>query len=551
MTKGEGRNSFSGSLGFVLAAAGSAVGLGNIWRFPYLAARDGGGLFLLVYIILAVTFGFTLLITEVAIGRRTQQGPLTAYGIINKPWAFLGWLAFVVPYIIYPYYCVIGGWVLKYFITYLNFEGSAAAGDGFFGGFITAQWEPIVMMGVFAILCFYIVYNGVEKGIERSSRIIMPALVVMMSCICIYSLFISNTDANGETRTGLEGAAVYFIPNFEGLTLRRFMMICLDAMGQLFYSLSIAMGIMVAYGSYMKKSVNLGQAVDRIEIFDTLIAMMAGLMIIPVVYVFMGTEGMKAGPGLMFIALPKVFESLKGFGTIVGIIFFLMVLFAALTSAVSILEAIVTGVKDKFGWSRKKAVCVMSATELILSLVVCLGYNVWYFELPLPNGATAQILDIFDYVSNNVFMPVLAILTCILIGWVAKPRLLVGEMRLNGYKFRRKAMYLVMLKYVAPIMLTVLLVSAFSSYNFSSILHGISDIAEFIASIPRRISGMSPTAAFATVVASLSVTVTLFVMVAIMAQRRNRNIAGWLALSLIGSPLLMVIILFAIGKNKR
>ena len=334
MKEGEGRNSFSGSLGFVLAAAGSAVGLGNIWRFPYLAARDGGGLFLLIYIILAVTFGFTLLITEVAIGRRTQQGPLTAYGVINKRWAFLGWLAFVVPYIIYPYYCVIGGWVLKYFVTYLNFEGSVAAGDGFFSDFITAQWEPIVMMVVFAHVCFYIVYHGVEKGIERSSRIIMPALVIMMTCICVYSLFISNTDASGETRTGLEGAAVYFIPNFEGLTLHRFLMICLDAMGQLFYSLSIAMGIMVAYGSYMKKSVNLGQAVDRIEIFDTLIAMMAGLMIIPVVYVFMGTEGMKAGPGLMFIALPKVFESLKGFGTIVGIIFFLMVLFAALTSAV-------------------------------------------------------------------------------------------------------------------------------------------------------------------------------------------------------------------------
>ena len=320
------------------------------------------------------------------------------------------------------------------------------------------------MMAVFAHVCFYIVYHGVEKGIERSSRIIMPALVIMMTCICIYSLFITNTDASGETRTGLEGAAVYFIPNFEGLTLHRFLMICLDAMGQLFYSLSIAMGIMVAYGSYMKKSVNLGQAVDRIEIFDTLIAMMAGLMIIPVVYVFMGTEGMKAGPGLMFIALPKVFESLKGFGTIVGIIFFLMVLFAALTSAVSILEAIVTGVKDKFGWSRKKAVCVMAATELVWSVVVCLGYNIWYFEYPLPNGAVGQILDIFDYVSNNVFMPVLAILTCILIGWIAKPRLLVGEMRLNGYKFRRKGMYFVMLKYVVPVMLTVLLLTAFIKF---------------------------------------------------------------------------------------
>ena len=334
------RNSFSGSLGFVLAAAGSAVGLGNIWRFPYLAARDGGGLFLLVYIVLALTFGFTLLITEVAIGRRSQQGPLTAYKFFNRRWAFLGWLSFIVPYIIYPYYCVIGGWVLKYFVTYLSLGGREATSDGYFSGFISSQWEPLVLMAVFAVMCFYIVYKGVEKGIEKYSRIIMPALVVMVLFICFYSLFISHTDSNGVTRTGLNGMAVYFLPNFEGLTLHRFLMIALDAMGQLFYSLSIAMGIMVAYGSYMKKSVNLGQAIDRIEVFDTLIAVLAGLMIIPAVYVFMGTDGMKAGPGLMFIALPKVFDSLGVFGMVIGMVFFLMVLFAAITSAVSILEGV-------------------------------------------------------------------------------------------------------------------------------------------------------------------------------------------------------------------
>lgn len=459
--KSKDRNSFSGSLGFVLAAAGSAVGLGNIWRFPYLAARDGGGLFLLIYILLAVTFGFTLLITEVAIGRRSQQGPLTAYKFFNRKWAFLGWLSFVVPYIIYPYYCVIGGWVLKYFATYLTLGGRAATDDGFFTSFITSQWEPLMLMTIFAALCFYIVYRGVEKGIERYSRIIMPALVVMVVFICIYSMFISHTDVNGQTRTGIEGAVVYFLPNFDGLTLHRVLMIALDAMGQLFYSLSIAMGIMVAYGSYMKRSVNLGQAIDRIEVFDTLIAVLAGLMIIPAVYVFMGTEGMKAGPGLMFIALPKVFDNLGAFGMIVGMVFFLMVLFAALTSAVSILEAIVASVMDKFGWTRRKSVIIMASTGFVWSVIVCLGYNLLYFEYTLPNGATAQILDIFDYVSNNVLMPVLAICTCILIGWVAKPKLLVGEMRLNGYRFRRKGMYIVMLKYVVPILLTILLLSAF------------------------------------------------------------------------------------------
>jgi len=459
--KDSSRNSFSGSLGFVLAAAGSAVGLGNIWRFPYLAARDGGGLFLLIYVVLAVTFGFTLLITEVAIGRRSQQGPLTAYKFFNPRWAFLGWMAFLVPYIIYPYYCVIGGWVLKYFATYLSLGGRETTDDGYFTGFITSVWEPLVLMTIFAAICFYIVYRGVEKGIEKYSRIIMPLLVIIVIFISIYSLFISHTDNNGVTRTGLEGAAVYFFPNFDGLTLQRFMTIVLDAMGQLFYSLSIAMGIMVAYGSYMKKSVNLGKAVDRIEIFDTIIAILAGLMIIPSVYVFMGTEGMKAGPGLMFIALPKVFDDFGAIGMVIGMVFFLMVLFAAITSAVSILEAIVASMMDKFGWSRKKSVVVMSATCFVWSVLVCLGYNVLYFEYTLPNGAVGQLLDIFDYVSNNILMPILAICTCILIGWVVKPKLLVGEMRLNGYHFRRKPLYIVMLKYVVPILLTILLLSAF------------------------------------------------------------------------------------------
>lgn len=459
------RNSFSGSLGFVLAAAGSAVGLGNIWRFPYLAAKDGGGLFLFVYIILTLTFGFTLLITEVALGRRSAQGPLTAYGFFHRKWKFIGLFSFIVPYIIYPYYCVIGGWVLKYFTTYATMSGGDAVGDGFFGSFITGQWAPLGYMLVFAAMCFYVVYKGVEKGIEKYSRIIMPILLLLVIFICGYSLTISYTTETGVTRTGLDGAAVYFIPNFEGLTLKKLLIVILDAMGQLFYSLSIAMGIMIAYGSYMKKEVNLGKAVDRIEIFDTAIAILAGLMIIPAVYVFMGTEGMSAGPGLMFVALPKVFDSLGGFGPILGIGFFLMVLFAAVTSAVSILEATTVSCIDRFHWSRKKSVIVMSASSLVLSLIVCLGYNVFYFEFPLPNGTVAQILDIFDYVSNNVLMPLVSICTCILFGWVVKPRLLIGEMRLNGYKFRRKTLYIVMLRYVAPVMLIILLLGAFGFYE--------------------------------------------------------------------------------------
>lgn len=454
------RNSFTGSIGFVLAAAGSAVGLGNIWRFPYLAAKDGGGLFLVVYLVLALTFGFTLLITEISIGRKTQESPLTAYKVINKNWGFLGVFSFVVPFIIYPYYCVIGGWVIKYMATYLAFQGQAAVQDGFFTGFITAQWQPIFFTVLFALMCFVIVYKGVEQGIEKYSRVLMPILVIIVLFISIYALFIKYTDPEtGITRTGLQGAAIYFIPDFKGLTIKKFLTVCLDAMGQLFYSLSIAMGIMVAYGSYMKKDVNLGKSVNQIEIFDTGIAMLAGLMIIPAVFAFSGREGMSAGPGLMFVTLPKVFASLGKFGEFLGLIFFVMVLFAALTSAVSLLEAITSSMMDKFKWERKKATLVMAGAAGLVSLLVCLGYNVLYFELLFPTGSTGQILDILDYASNNVLMPIVGILTCILIGWVAKPQTVIDEVTLNGEKFGRKTLYIIMLKFVAPILLFVILLT--------------------------------------------------------------------------------------------
>lgn len=459
-TENKQRNSFTGSIGFVLAAAGSAVGLGNIWRFPYLAAKDGGGLFLVVYLALALTFGFALLITEIAIGRKTQESPLTAYKKINPKWGFLGIFSFVVPFIIYPYYCVIGGWVIKYMFTYLAFQGQVAVADGFFTGFITAQWQPIFYCALFAALCFVIVYKGVEHGIEKYSKILMPILVVIVVFISIYVLFIK-----GPHGTGLQGAKIYFVPNFEGLTLKKFLTVCLDAMGQLFYSLSIAMGIMIAYGSYMKKDVNLVKSVNQIEIFDTGIAMLAGLMIIPAVFAFSGVEGMSAGAGLMFIALPKVFNSLGQFGDFIGLIFFVMVLFAALTSAVSILEAIVSSMMDKYKWNRKKSTLVMAAATFVVSLVVCLGYNVWDFDLTLPNGSVGKILDILDYASNNILMPIVGLLTCLLIGWVAKPKTTIDEITLNGEKFGRKGLYVVMVKFVAPILLVVILLTGFGVFN--------------------------------------------------------------------------------------
>lgn len=465
--KEKSRNSFSGSIGFVLAAAGSAVGLGNIWRFPYLAAKDGGGLFLVMYIVLALTFGFALLTTEVAIGRKTKQSPLTAYSKLKDKWGFLGVLSCLVPVIIMPYYCVIGGWVVKYLIAYLTGEGGEAATDGYFSSFISAEVEPIVTMVIFLVIVAVIVFRGVNKGIESSSKIIMPVLFLLVIGIAVFSLTLKYTDANGVTRTGMEGFAIYVIPNLEGITVKGFFSVLLDAMGQLFFSLSVAMGIMIAYGSYVKDDANLVKSINQIEIFDTGVAFLAGVMIIPAVFAFMGHEGMAAsGPSLMFVSLPKVFSAMGGVGNVVGVAFFAMVLFAAITSAVSIMEAIVSSFMDKFHISRLKAAALEMVIALVFALVVCFGYNIWYFEITLPNGSVAQILDIMDYISNNIFMPIVAIATCILIGWVLKPKTIIDEVEKTGCKFSRRKLYIVMIKYVAPLLLLVLLLKSLGIVTF-------------------------------------------------------------------------------------
>ena len=464
MEKTKKRSNFTGSIGFVLAAAGSAVGLGNIWRFPYLAAKDGGGVFLLCYVILALTFGFALLTTEIAIGRKTGQSPLTAYGEIQKKWKWIGVLACVIPMLILPYYCAIGGWILKYLATYLTGSGSAAVADGFFTGFITGQWEPIIWFVIYLTATALVIYMGVNKGIESMSKVMMPILLVLIVCISCFSLSLTHTDANGVTRTGLEGLKIYAIPNFKAMSGRDFLNVLLDAMGQLFYSISVAMGIMITYGSYVKKETNLVKSVNQIEIFDTLVAFLAGLMIVPAVYTFMGTEGMSGGPSLMFVSLPKVFNAMGGVGVAVGIAFFVMVTFAALTSSISIMEAVVASFMDQFKLSRKNATLVVAAYTLIAGIVVCLGYNLFYFDLTLPNGTVGQILDVLDYLSNYILMPVVAIATCLLVGWVVKPKTIIDEITIGGIGFRREKLYVVMIKFVTPIMLLFLLAQALGAF---------------------------------------------------------------------------------------
>ena len=450
----EKRNSFSSSLGFVLAAAGSAVGLGNIWRFPYLAAKDGGGLFLVVYIVLALTFGFTMLVTEVAIGRKTKQSALTAYGKLHKKSGWIGGFATLVPFMILPYYCIIGGWVLKYCVAFCTGQGVASAQEGYFTGFITGYYEPIIFTVIFLAAVALVVFIGVNKGIENISKVLMPILLVFVVSIAVFSLTLKGSD----NRTGMDGFVKYVVPSFEGKGVSDVFTIILDAMGQLFYSISVAMGIMVTYGSYFKDDSNLMKSVNRIEIFDTAVAFLAGVMIIPAVFAFLGDEGLKsAGPGLMFVALPRVFQAMGPIGNVVGAVFFIMVFFAALTSAISILEAVVASIMDKFGWTRTKSAAIETAIALILGVLICLGYNALYFECPMPTGSKGQLLDLFDYVSNNVLMPVVAIGTCILVGWIVKPKTVIDEVTKNGEKFGRKHLYIAMIKYVAPVLLVALL----------------------------------------------------------------------------------------------
>ncbi len=455
------RNSFTSSFGFVISAAASAVGLGNIWRFPYLAARDGGGLFLVTYLILALTFGFTLLTTEVAIGRKTKESPLTAYSKLNKKAKPLGVMACVIPMLILPYYCAIGGWVIKYFFVFLTGSGLQAANDDYFTGFITGTSSPIIMMTVFLALTVIIVLGGVVKGIEVFSKIVMPLLIILILVISVFSLTLHFEEGAGSIRTGLQGLKILFIPDFGSITASGLLSTIMDAMGQLFYSLSIAMGIMIAYGSYMRDDSDLPKAIGKIEVFDTGVAFLAGVMIIPAVYVFMGKEGLGAsGPGLMFITLPKVFSEMGRIGGVVGCLFFAMVLFAAVTSSVSMLEAVVSSFMDQFNMERKKAAIIETIICLALGILVCLGYNKLYFEYTLPNGAVAQILDIMDYVSNNLMMPLVSIGTCILVGWANDIDLVITEITKNGEAFRRKKLFAVMVKYIAPIMLFALLLKA-------------------------------------------------------------------------------------------
>ncbi len=440
------RSSFTGKIGFVLAAAGSAVGLGNIWRFPYLAAKYGGGIFLLVYVALAVTFGFALMVTEIAIGRKTRLSAIGAYGALDRRFNFIGGIASIVPIIILPYYSVIGGWVMKYLFGFVTGKGNemAANGGSFFGSFISSNVEPLVWFAIFLGITAIIVLLGVDKGIEKVSKIMMPILIALIVFIVVYNL--ATMDGVGK------GVAYYFKPDFSKFSV----MTVVAAMGQLFYSMSLAMGIMITYGSYMKKDISIQKSVHQIEIFDTGIALLAGLMIVPAFYVFSGghAETMSAGPGLMFKVLPQVFEKMPA-GDFIGAAFFIMVFFAALTSSISLMETVVSIVQDKFKLARRISCLIVLGISILLGACSALGYSVWdSFTL-----LGMQMLDFFDFISNSVIMPLVAFLTCIFVGYVLKPKAVFEELEENG-KAKNKWFLSGMIRYVAPVCLLIILVSS-------------------------------------------------------------------------------------------
>ena len=448
----EKRASWSGSLAFVLAASASAVGLGNLWRFPYLAAKYGGGVFIAVYLILSLTLGFTLLITEIALGRYSRQSQLTTFRRLgHSRWNFLGVLSTVIPLFILPYYNVIGGWVVKYFVAYVK---TVSGGGGienpqeFFNSFIAAPWDPFVCMLLFTVVTCAVIIIGVKNGIEKANLVMMPILLVMAIGLAVYVATIPGAG---------EGIKFYLIPDFSSCD--NIGKVVLGAMGQMFYSLSLAMGIMITYGSYMRRCDSVPKASVRIVAADTFVAVLSGFMIIPVVVMFASASGggraaIDAGPGLMFVTLPKVFASLGPAGIWIGFVFFVLVLFAALTSAISMTEACVAAVCDFFRIRRVTSVVLVCVWSLLLGAVSAFGYGRWADFKPC--GLPA--LEFFD-ASMNVLTPVVAALICIYVGWVLRPKRILAECQRDGSAVGFKVFYVVMVKFVAPVLVLAILVS--------------------------------------------------------------------------------------------
>ncbi|MEY8416440.1 sodium-dependent transporter [Tissierella praeacuta] len=438
----EGRGSWGSSFGFIMAAAGSAVGLGNLWKFPYLAGKNGGAVFVVAYLLIVVLVGFTMMLGEMIIGRKTQLDPYGAYKKLNKNWGFLGSIGILTAFLILSYYSVVGGWVIKYIVATVTGKiGSDKA--AYFTGFIGGSVEPLIYHGIFMVLTVAIVIKGISDGIEKASKFMMPALLVMLIVVAIRSVTLNGASA---------GLSYYLKPDFSKFRPS----VLVDALGQVFFSLSLGMGALITYGSYLKGDENLEKNALIIPSLDTAVALLAGFAVLPAVFAF-GFEPSQ-GPGLMFITLPAVFEVMP-FGTIFGIIFFVLVFFAALTSAISLLEVAVAYCIDSLKWTRIKAVSIASTLMFIIGIFASLSMGPMAdFHVPLFNRG---VFDSLDFFTSNILMPIGGFLMAIFIGYIWGVDEAIAEVKRSpGVKFKLERFWTILIKYVVPFAIFIVLLSS-------------------------------------------------------------------------------------------
>ena len=394
----------------------SAVGLGNLWGFPYKTSQNGGAAFVLIYIACVLLIGFVTMLSEIYLGRRSQANPMTAYKMVNKNLGWCGLVAIMIPAFIICYYSVLGGWTTKYALN--SFSGNA----GIVSTFSVNTGEVILYTALFLVLSVTIIMGGVKDGIEKASKVLMPVLFLILVAIAIYAL----TLGSGVR----EGLAFYLKPDFSGITFKS----VLVAMGQAFYSLSLGMGIMITYGSYTGKEVNLVRSTAMVCVFDTVVALLAGLAIFPSVAHFdPSLLGSSKGVALMFIILPQVFESMGSVGQVVSFAFFVMVDIAAITSVVSLIEVVTQFVIQKFHVHRKRAALVVACVCFVVSIPIGISLgHVAILEESSPALFGLDWLTFFDEVTNTVLMPVCALFSCIVVGWFITPKRAVAEIEAEG-----------------------------------------------------------------------------------------------------------------------
>lgn len=439
------REKWSSDFGFLMASAGSAVGLGNLWKFPYLAGSSGGAIFLIFYFVLLVILGIPILLVEMSIGRKTRLNAIGACEKIRKGWGFVGAIGIFGAFVILSYYNVIGGWIIKYLFTYI-FQGHIINPDTCFAEFSSSAFEPIIWLTVFLTFSALIVINGVSGGIEKISKIFLPLLLVFIIVLAVVSLALPGSSA---------GVRFFLVPDFSTINgFSDIAKIFLNAMGQVFFSLSLGMGTLITYGSYLDKNADIQKNSVAIPLIDTFIAIMAGFAILPAVFSF----GMKpdAGAGLLFQTLPNVFERMTA-GRFLAIIFFLLVFFAGITSSVSLLEVITSYFIDNHNWERKKAVIIVSVAVGIMGIFASLSFGAVKINL-----FGMSFFDFLTFLSDKILMPIGGFLLCILVGWLWGTKNIADEISSDGkYKFRYEKLLSFSLRYLTPVMILIILISSF------------------------------------------------------------------------------------------